>query len=354
MYIVFYISSHGFGHMTRCLAIIENILKNTNYNIYIACGSIQNEFARLCLQEYKNRVIYSDIVTDIGFVNKKNSLEVDIEKLESKLKQFINSWGNTCELEYNKLKNLDIKYIITDISPIGCILGKKLDRKVILISNFTWIEQYRNLNIDKNIIHEFEKSYKSVNVFIRYELCLPITNMNIEDKKDIGFICRQIDLKKVSRIKEKYGESIFITCGKSATLNTINIKNYNKTIFTTSGINIVADKGVNIVELPINIEDTQNYIAAGEMIISKAGWGTIGESLISHTPMLLIKRETAIEDTFNISKLEDKNLAISIHENDLTDLDIKKLMKRVKNKICYNELNKYKNDVENLVKILIN
>ncbi|MDO5011710.1 MAG: glycosyltransferase family protein, partial [Intestinibacter bartlettii] len=299
MYIVFYISSHGFGHMTRCLAIIENILKNTNYNIYIACDGIQNEFARLCLYEYKNRIIYSDIVTDIGFVNKKNSLEVDIEKLESKLKQFVSSWGDICKLEYDKLKNLDIKYIITDISPIGCILGKKLDRKVVLISNFTWVEQYRNLNIDKNIIHEFEELYKSVNVFIRYELCMPITNLNIENKKNIGFICRQIDLNKVSIIKEKYGESIFITCGKSTTLKTINIKNYNKTIFTTSGISIATDKSANIVELPIDIKDTQNYIAASKMIISKAGWGTIGESLISHTPMVLIKRDTAIEDTFN-------------------------------------------------------
>ena len=27
MYIGFYISSHGFGHMTICLGIIENILK---------------------------------------------------------------------------------------------------------------------------------------------------------------------------------------------------------------------------------------------------------------------------------------------------------------------------------------
>ena len=28
MYIALYISSHGFGHMTRCLSLIENILKN--------------------------------------------------------------------------------------------------------------------------------------------------------------------------------------------------------------------------------------------------------------------------------------------------------------------------------------
>lgn len=37
MYIGFYISFHGFGHMTRCLDIIKNILKTSEYSIYIAC-----------------------------------------------------------------------------------------------------------------------------------------------------------------------------------------------------------------------------------------------------------------------------------------------------------------------------
>ena len=37
IYIALYISSHGFGHMTRCLAVVDYILKNSTYNIYIAC-----------------------------------------------------------------------------------------------------------------------------------------------------------------------------------------------------------------------------------------------------------------------------------------------------------------------------
>ena len=75
MYIGIYISSHGFGHMTRCLAIVENILNTSNYNLYIACGKRQNDFARIYLSKYKNRIIYKDLVTDIGLINKKKSLE---------------------------------------------------------------------------------------------------------------------------------------------------------------------------------------------------------------------------------------------------------------------------------------
>ena len=109
MYIALYISSHGFGHMTRCLSLIENILKNTQYNIYIACGKKQNDFAKIYLSKYKSRIIYKNLVTDIGLINKVNSLEVDKEKLESKLVEFISSWDDIVNNEVEELKNLNIK-----------------------------------------------------------------------------------------------------------------------------------------------------------------------------------------------------------------------------------------------------
>ena len=152
MYIAFYISSHGFGHMTRCLSIIEYILKNREYKIYMACDSFQNDFARSYLKDYKDRIIYKDIVTDIELINKKDSLEVDKKLLEEKLVDFINTWDSAVLDEVNTLCKLDIKSIVTDISPIGCLVGKKLGLDIIFISNFTWIEQYGHLGISKDII----------------------------------------------------------------------------------------------------------------------------------------------------------------------------------------------------------
>ena len=85
MYIGLYISSHGFGHMTRCLGIMENILKTSDYNLYIVCSKKQNDFARIYLAKYKDRIIYKDLVTDLGLVNKKNSLEIDKLSIQQQL-----------------------------------------------------------------------------------------------------------------------------------------------------------------------------------------------------------------------------------------------------------------------------
>ena len=354
MYIALYISSHGFGHMTRCLGIMENILKTSNYNLYIVCNKKQNDFVRIYLTKYKNRIIYKDLVTDIGLINKENSLEVDKISLEQKLYDFTLSWENVVNEEYDFLKNLNIKCIVSDISPIGTLVGNKLKLHVVLITNFTWVEQYEYIGIEQSIINKYRQAYSYVTKFIKYDLCLPIGSVNCKDINEVGFTCRNINLDKVEKIKQQYGKSIMITCGKSANLNTINIKNFKGTILTTSGIEITCEDECNVVNLPIDTLDTQNYIAASDMVITKAGWGTIAEGIIGHTNLVLIERPSAKEDSFNIEELKKRNLAISINEEDLLDLDIEKLREKLKQEIDYDKLNSYKNDAAKVAEIILN
>ena len=255
---------------------------------------------------------------------------------------------------FNELKRLNIKSIVSDISPIGCLVGNKLNLPVTFISNFTWIEQYEHLDIDEDLINKFRTAYSYINKFIQYDLCLAKDYINENEVYNGGFVSREIDKSKVEEIKAKYGKSIFITCGKSATLNCINIKNFSGTIFTTLGINITTDKECNIVKLPIDILDTQNYIAASDIVITKAGWGTIAEAIIGHTNLVMIERPSAKEDTFNIETIKKNNLGISIKEKELANIDIKEIKNTLNKSIDNNKLNSYKNNVEKVVDIILN
>lgn len=353
MYIAVYISSHGFGHMTRCLGIMEDILSTSDYNLYIVCGKRQNDFARIYLAKYKDRIIYKDLVTDIGLVNKENSLEVDKFSLQQQLCEFTSSWEDIVNNEYDFLKSLNVKCIVSDISPIGTLVGNKLQRPVVLITNFTWVEQYEYIGIDESITAKYRQAYSYVTKFIKYDLCLPINSVNCEEVYEVGFICRNIDFDKIEKIKNQYEKSIMVTCGKSANLNTINIKNFKGTIFTTSGVDIDFEEDCNVVNLPLDIKDTQNYIAASSLVITKAGWGTIGEALIGHTPLVLIERPSAWEDSFNIEKIKENKLGISIEENDLSNIDILSLEEELNNNIDYEKLNTYENDVSKIVNLIL-
>lgn len=165
-----------------------------------------------------------------------------------------------------------MKCIVSDISPIGCSRGNKLNIPIKLISNFSWGEQYEYLGLDKEIISKFKEAYSYADRVIKYDLCLLMDITNNDEVYEVGFVCRYINEAKVNQIKEQYGESIFITCGKSASLNSISIRNFRGTIFTTSGIEVICDDECSVVKLPIDILDTQNYISASEIVIAKTGW----------------------------------------------------------------------------------
>ena len=269
------------------------------------------------------------------------------------LLEFTSSWYDVVNDEYNFLKSLNIKCIVSDISPIGTLVGNKLQLPVVLITNFTWVEQYEYIGIDESIIDKYRQAYSYVTKFIEYDLCLPISSVNCQDVNEVGFTCRKIDFDKVEKIKQQYGKSIMVTCGKSANLNTINIKNFKGTIFTTSGIDIDCEDDCNVVNLPIDILDTHNYIAASDMVITKAGWGTIAEAVLGHTNIVLIERPSAKEDSFNIEKIKENKLGISISEKDLSTIDIQSLENKLKNNIDYEKLNTYKNDVHKIVELIL-
>jgi hypothetical protein len=169
-------------------------------------------------------------------------------------------------------------------------------------------------------------------------------------KSKTGFVSRKIDINKVKEINRQYGKSIFITCGKSANLEDINVNNFDGCIFTTSGINITGN--CNVVMLPVDILDTQNYIAASDIIFGKAGWGTIAEALMAKSKLVLIEREDVIEDTHNITELKNRNLAISIKESDLNNLDIPLIEQDVNKGISMESLNMYQNQSSNIIEAL--
>ncbi|CZR09456.1 hypothetical protein [Trichococcus ilyis] len=350
-YLAFYASSHGFGHMTRCLAIIEELLETTNHRIYLASGVFQNSFARVYLARFGNRVTYNDIRTEVGLVNQPNSLQVDIPRLEHELTDFIASWDTTVAAELAILCDLPVACVISDISAIGILVGERLGVRNIGIANFTWCEQYEHLGLSETIIARFREIYAKLDLLIEYDLMLPTHNLAVP-RKQIGFIARKFNPDRIAAIKAEYGPSIFITCGKSADLDAIQVDNYAGTIFTTSGIKITADANATVVQLPVETFDTHNYLAASDTVIAKAGWGTISEALLSKRNLVLIEREGVLEDTENIDELKRRGVAVSIKEIELARIDMQAVNDLITTNIVRGNLDAYQNSVGDIIHTL--
>ena len=260
-------------------------------------------------------------------------------------------WDTAVAQEVAILRNLPVACVISDISVIGIQVGEQLGVRNIGIANFTWCEQYEYLGLSETIIARFREVYAKLDLLVEYDLMLSAPKLPVP-RKQIGFICRRFDSERISAIKAQYGPSIFITCGKSADLNNIQIDNYDGTIFTTSGINITATGNATVVQLPIETFDTHNYLAASDIVIAKAGWGTISEALLSKRNLVLIEREGVLEDTENIEELKRRGVAVSINESDLARIDMHAIRELVDEKIVTENLDKFENAVEEVVRIL--
>lgn len=348
-WVVFYVSSHGFGHMTRSLAFIEEIMKQTAYHVYLVSGAYQNEFARNYLKKFADRMQYKDLKTDIGLVTVQNGLTVDVEETEQQLTPFVASWENIVAEEVVQLKDMSIKCVLTDITPIGALVGERLKVRTIGLSNFTWVEQYEFFHIQQEIIEAFKEAYSHLDLFGEYALALSMESVNCP-RKSIGFLSRELDWSKISDLKQQYGHSLFISCGKAVKIDHVHIENYHGTVFTTSGITVTGSD--QIIELATDTQDTHNYLAASDLVITKAGWGTISEAITSSRKLVLIERENVLEDTHNIQQLKEDHLAISIKESELASLNISQLEARADLNISLERLNQYSNQQDKVVKLL--
>lgn len=340
--IAFYLSSHGFGHLTRSLVHIERYLKETTQNIYIVCGEKQIEFAKAYLKEFIDRLVFKVMITDIGLINKENSLEVDKIKLEEELFRFIKLWDEILEREIEFLKCKNIEKVITDISPLGMLVGKKLEKKVEAISNFTWYNQYKFLDLHEEILGKFLEAEECIDEFHVYPLALDLSHITCS-KKDINYVSRDFNYDKIKSLRAKYGKIIFISCGKSANLERIEIKKFEGAVFYTEGIEVFGE-GAQI-KLSVDAIDTHNYVGASDFVIIKAGWGTVVEAILSKVPLVLLEREGVLEDSHIINELKKQNKAISIKVEELKVLDILKIENKIKTLTTKNTNEKIKTPI---------
>ena len=158
--IAFFISDHGFGHASRNIPIIRYILgANKDIRVIIKTGKNQGEFIRSLVGDFSGRVRYFFDLMDVGLILRENSLDIDTEKLTEKVEEYIQNFEGKVSKEIKFLHYYNVNLIVSDIVPWIFKCSKKLNIPSILISNFTWVEIYKE-HLSKEIVNEYMKCYK--------------------------------------------------------------------------------------------------------------------------------------------------------------------------------------------------
>ena len=340
-----YISDHGFGHASRNIPIIRYILEaNNDIRVIIKTGKAQGEFIKSLIGDFQERVSYYFDAMDIGLVLTDGTLDIDKDSLSSKVEEYINTFDERVNKENDFLMNNNVNLIISDIVPWVFKSAKALNIPSILISNFTWVDIYKEY-LSEDIYSEYIKCYKLADKALFYELYMEEMKSYIKNYEEVSLCSRIFNLEKADKIKRSFKRPVvYLSVGRSVNLKEkIDVTNLNYNFIVTDGIKLIGD---NVYYLAKETSNTQDYLMASDFVITKAGWGTISEALLAKKKIAVLSRDNVAEDRNTINKLKNIGLAIEVNYNNTFDLNnILNDLKRFNHRF---DKNNFKNDYKKI------
>lgn len=323
MNIAFFITNHGYGHIMRNIPIIEKLLQREDMEdeIHILAVTGPEQAGILRQNVLSDRLTVFEKNVDYGLEVIPGTLLVDREKLEQSITEYTNAFPELIDWAKEFLEEHRVEKIVTDIVPWVIPAAKELVIPSVLITNFTWVEIYKEY-LPKELVAPFRASYQMVDRVLNYELKNPVMKEMLPDGVPVGLVCRPFDDIKMQRIRDNYDKPIVfvsIGCSNDGIEGSIEVGHLPYQFITTSGMNLEGD---NVTCLPKDVPDSHNYVAASDFCITKAGWSTVAEILLAGKPMAVLERDTVAEDRMTIEELEKLHACVKISVEELQDMSV--------------------------------
>ncbi|MEK6446653.1 glycosyltransferase family protein [Priestia aryabhattai] len=321
--IAYYISDYGYGHATRSTAIIRELVRQNENVKIIICHSFALDFLH---QSFRHEpcVEFREVATDVGYVLKENSLEPDNDVLNAKVSSYVSGFSIKLDQETQFMKEKNVSFVISDISPLGIASAAALNIPSLGLSNFTWYTAYEEL-IEERLLSFLHEQYKQMTYHFSLA-CSKEPHWDIEENQNFGFYSRKIDQYEVQRIRKKIdpeGNShiIYFGLGMKVDIGTLS----ELPIWQSPNCKFIVSSNVDVdhpdvYHIPKNAVETQHYVAAADLVLTKAGWGTISEAVCAGVPLLITNRSSMKEDRHTIDYLVCHQLCDLIEWKELESL----------------------------------
>ncbi|MHA2504359.1 MAG: hypothetical protein ACXAE3_16010 [Candidatus Kariarchaeaceae archaeon] len=289
--IVFVISSHGLGHLTRQIALKDALLDiDPDLNVVFVISEIQKEFLSNAILTSPNVRIEEIPLTPK--LTMDTWLDVDVE---STYESFLRFWEWETQIrddaEWGRLlRHADL--VINDAECVHNPIASKMGKIIVTITNFPWSDILQgmgfeelalNYSIWERLSTHFVKLPFATNwwhhpVVIEKGMLARVTDINREPARRRVFlnIPPSIDLNLNLLIKELISKGLEIYVNERTIIN-----------------EPVPKEAIIIAK---NDPNTNQYIASSNLVVSKLGYGIVSEISSSGIPILFWSRPSFIED----------------------------------------------------------
>ena len=351
----FYLSDHGFGHIARNIPLIAEAVRRIDGYVYVVCGERHLEFAKANLLEILtpeqfSRIRYRAEHTDIGLILQQGTLLVDTVALTNACAQYLAELPERAKREADWLRQHDVAAALCDMPLWSISACEQAGVPLLYVGNFTWTELYREF-LPEHIWKAYAAEYRKIQHGMLYALHNPemLEFLPRVELSATSLVARPFHPDEIRTIRERHTcPIVFVALGMSAQFTQpVSVEGVKAHFYVTEGVPLT---GSNVTVIPYSTLHTQDYVAAADYVITKAGWGTVAECLLAQKPMALFARDSVLEDRTTIRLLEQKKLGIKVTYEQLTEMsDLLEQMKR----ITYPAVPEYHNAAAEIVSKLL-
>jgi len=315
MKIVIVVSSFGYGHITRQIALKDALLElKSDLEILFVISEKQYEI-------FHSEILTSDQVSYALMpitptIVMEDNYSVDIESTKEIFSRF---WEWETQIRNDRAWD-EILYgsqlVISDIESVHHPIVKKMDIPIINISNFTWSDILMGLGLD-----ELSHNYSSLEKLSNLNLKLPMSTncQSFSNPQLMGLLVRNFDYNLITDIISTYQHFVVII----GHLEFIPIKidslfssliNLGYKILIVDNLDY-KNSDPNIIRISSKTPKFHNIIAASKFVISKLGYGVVSEVAVSNSNLIYWKRSNFIEDIYIEEFVKTHNLGIELGQN---------------------------------------
>ncbi len=332
--ICMYISDHGYGHASREIPVIQQLLNTFSHiQIYVKT-SHSLEFLKSQITDKRVVVLYLN--NDFGVCNAEDNFEVSLEKTEVQLQKWLKSWKEYIAEEIRFCRKEKIDLILTDIAPQPLLVADKLGIPGIFLGNFTWYEIYKHFfhTTDMQPIGKFPQISNILNAYTKATIAIiyPFYDVNKEENEfanlnKVPLVVRsstipQEKMRKILGLSQQ-DKVIYLGMGFSVKAISQEHKLLIDALFK-KGYKILVSfnsmlSGKNIIKIDRK-GNSQDYLQIADVCISKSGYSTVGECIRGKVPVLLVKRALFNDDCIISKTVEKLGIGMSVSKEEFDHL----------------------------------
>jgi len=290
-----FISSHGFGHASRTLAVLaelQALVPNIRFEIFT-----NTPYWFLAENIDPRCFTHHDVEVDVGLVQ-KNPFQHDLSATLDRLDDFLPLSKPAVDSMAIALRTKGCRAILCDISVLGIAVANAIGVPSVLLENFTWdwmYEEYLDeMPAFSDSIESFRSIYAQADIHLQTE---PVCNPT-DGALSIPPISRRFRVpreKTRSDLDVLAGEDLILltTGGIRGSYGMLDrLRERSEVRFLLSGSSETLQRDENLIHLPHRSgHHHPDLVRAADALVGKAGYGTVAEVRAASIPFAHVLRD---------------------------------------------------------------